>query len=41
MTREEYDKIARENRFSSLTVNTDDPLRNILEEIYWEGYKAG
>ena len=41
MTRDEYDKIARENRFSSLTVNTDDPLRNTLEENYWEGYKAG
>ena len=41
MTREEYAQIVRANRFSSLTVNTDDPLRNTLEEIYWEGYKAG
>ena len=41
MTRQEYDQLAHKSRFSSLTVNTEDPLRNTLEEIYWEGYKAG
>ena len=41
MTRQEYDQLAHKNRFSSLTVNTEDPLLNTLEEIYWEGYKAG
>ncbi len=41
MTREEYAQIVRANRFSSLTVNSGDPLRDTLEEIYWEGYKAG
>ena len=41
MTRQEYDQLAHKNRFSSLTVNTEDPLLNTLEEIYGEGYKAG
>jgi hypothetical protein len=41
MTREEYVQLARKTRMSSLTVNTGDPHRDTLEEIYWEGYKAG
>ena len=41
LSKEEFEAIVRETRVSSLTANHGDPLRDLAEEIYWEGYCAG
>ena len=38
MTREELENIVRENKVSSELPCTDDPLLDLLKEIYYEGY---
>lgn len=41
MTREEFKKIVWETKVSVLTTNHGDPLRDLLSEIYYEGYREG
>ena len=41
MTREEFKKIVWETKVSGLTANHGDPLRDLLSEIYFEGYREG
>lgn len=41
LSEEEFDLIVRETKVSSLSVNHEDPLRDLMEEIYWEGYCDG
>lgn len=41
MTLEEVERIIRDTKVSSLTANSGDLIRNMLEEIYYEGYCDG
>ena len=41
MTREEFKKIVWETKVSGMTANHGDPLRDLLSEIYYEGYRDG
>ena len=41
LTKAKFDKVVQETRLSSLSCNHGDPLRDLAEEIYWEGYCAG
>ena len=40
-SKEEFDQIVRETKVSSLSVDHGDPLRDLMEEIYWAGYTDG
>lgn len=41
LSEDEFDQIVRETKVSSLSVNYGDPLRDLMEEVYWEGYSDG
>ena len=38
---EEFEKIIRETKVSSLCSNSGDALLDLLKEIYYEGYRDG
>ena len=41
MTKEEFETIVRNNKVSSLCFSSNDPLSDLLVEIYFEGYCDG
>ena len=41
MNKEEFEKIVKETKVTGATINTGDPLQDLMSEVYWEGYKDG
>ena len=41
MKKDEFETIISETKVSSLSANSGDALRDLLEEIYYEGYRDG
>ena len=41
MTKDEFNRIVGETKVSTLCSYSDDPLRDLLAEIYFEGFKDG
>ena len=41
MTKDEFNRIVGETKVSTLCSYSDDPLRDLLAEIYFEGYRDG
>ena len=38
MNKEEFEKIVKETKVTGATINTGDPLQDLMSEVYWEGY---
>ena len=41
MTKEDLDRIIKENRFSRIGVYGDDEIENLIEKIYYDGMADG